>query len=281
MTVNIGITQERARYASEACHSKGGQIETNLLVEGEREPQYKQLARVLLAKMHSGEYAVGSLLPTELDLCEMFKTSRHTVREALRQLQQQGVVSRRARVGTRVLAQESTVSYQQSLDSIEDLIQFGETNIRVVKQLNKDYVMDMPTAAELDCAPGSRWLQVRTVRLDEKHDLRPVCWTENYVDPLYSSIGPIIKASPKTLISSIIEKHFGQRVLKITQAVSASVVPRDIARALDVAAGAPALLVIRHYFDELNKIFIITRTLHPDVNYKIKMVLVQTGKLSI
>lgn len=253
------------------------ELSVNRMAHDGDEPQYKRLARTLLNKIHSGEYAVGALLPTECELHEMFQTSRHTVREALRQLQQQGVVSRRAGVGTRVLAPNSSIGYQQSLDSIEDLIQFGETNMRIVKQLKKDYTMDVQTATELDCAPGSRWLRVSTVRVDKKQDLlHPICWTDNYVDAQYKSLGPIIRASPTQLICALIEQHFGHRVSKVAQTVSASLVPRTIARELDVPPGTPALLVIRHYFDDLNKAFLVTRTLHPSVNYKLNMVLVRT-----
>ena len=77
--------------------------------------------------------AVGSLLPTELDLCAHYGTSRHTVRTAIRQLQEQGLVTRNKKAGTRVEATAPTTGYRQALASLEDLVQFGEAHVREVQ----------------------------------------------------------------------------------------------------------------------------------------------------
>lgn len=59
---------------------------------------YRQVADQLRALIDSGEYAVGSRLPTERDLAEQLKVSRPTVREALIALEVEGRV--RIRVGS-------------------------------------------------------------------------------------------------------------------------------------------------------------------------------------
>lgn len=59
---------------------------------------YRQVADQLRSLIDSGEYAVGSRLPTERDLAEQIKVSRPTVREALIALEVEGRV--RIRVGS-------------------------------------------------------------------------------------------------------------------------------------------------------------------------------------
>src|SRR4051812_8778715 len=59
---------------------------------------YRQIADQLRALIDSGEYAVGSKLPTERDIAEQLKVSRPTVREALIALEVEGRV--RIRVGS-------------------------------------------------------------------------------------------------------------------------------------------------------------------------------------
>src|SRR3954464_4102348 len=65
---------------------------------------YRQVADQLRALIDSGEYAVGSRLPTERDLAEQLKVSRPTVREALIALEVEGRV--RIRVGSGIYISE-------------------------------------------------------------------------------------------------------------------------------------------------------------------------------
>src|SRR4051794_32026639 len=65
---------------------------------------YRQVADQLRALIDSGEYAVGSRLPTERDIAEQLKVSRPTVREALIALEVEGRV--RIRVGSGIYVAE-------------------------------------------------------------------------------------------------------------------------------------------------------------------------------
>ncbi len=69
---------------------------------------YRQVADQLRAMIDSGEYAVGSRLPTERDLAEQLKVSRSTVREALIALEVEGLV--RIRVGSGIYVIEPAES---------------------------------------------------------------------------------------------------------------------------------------------------------------------------
>jgi len=57
------------------------------------------LARVMTQEIEDGRYPVGGRIPTEAELQQRFDVSRHTVREALRQLKSRGLVSARAGIG--------------------------------------------------------------------------------------------------------------------------------------------------------------------------------------
>ncbi|WP_439370219.1 FadR/GntR family transcriptional regulator [Bradyrhizobium sp. DASA03120] len=66
---------------------------------------YRQVADQLRSLIDSGEYAVGSRLPTERELAEQLKVSRPTVREALIALEVEGRV--RIRVGSGIYVIEA------------------------------------------------------------------------------------------------------------------------------------------------------------------------------
>jgi DNA-binding FadR family transcriptional regulator len=81
------------------------QGETSVPLEAvEARRLYRQVADQLRALIDSGEYLVGSRLPTERDLAEQLKVSRPTVREALIALEVEGRV--RIRVGSGIYVSE-------------------------------------------------------------------------------------------------------------------------------------------------------------------------------
>ncbi len=63
-------------------------------------PLYKQLIRKLRDDIALGVYPVHSRIPTEQELCETYQVSRVTVRKALAELTQEGLLKRRQGKGT-------------------------------------------------------------------------------------------------------------------------------------------------------------------------------------
>src|SRR3954462_6682737 len=98
------IFQNWRAAGSESCrHDPFGRTSVPLeAVEARR--LYRQVADQLRSLIDSGEYAVGSRLPTERELAEQLKISRPTVREALIALEVEGRV--RIRVGSGIYVSE-------------------------------------------------------------------------------------------------------------------------------------------------------------------------------
>src|SRR6201992_1184585 len=84
-----------------------------------------QIARTWRKEIVDGVYPVGSQLPTEHELCERFAVSRYTIREALRRLRDDNLVSSRPPTGTLVCPTRSSDSYVQHVMSINDLVAFA------------------------------------------------------------------------------------------------------------------------------------------------------------
>jgi GntR family transcriptional regulator, arabinose operon transcriptional repressor len=68
----------------------------------EQTPKYQRIVLHLRNAITVGEYRQGDKLPSEADLVEKFSTSRLTVQRALKELQHQGLIERRAGSGTYV-----------------------------------------------------------------------------------------------------------------------------------------------------------------------------------
>jgi DNA-binding GntR family transcriptional regulator len=223
---------------------------------------YAQVARSLTEGIRSGLYPVGELLPTELALCELYGASRPTIRAALAELQSLGMVSRRKRVGTRVEALSATAGYSQSLASLEDLTQMAAHQKRLV-QKTEPIVADAVLATEIGCAAGSRWVRMDMLRLGAEEDAKPIGMTRVYVVGAYSEIPKLLRRSPRALISTLIENHYGRRIAEVEQTVQAVSLPAQLEVVLDAPAGSPALKIVRRYLDHTNELVEATVTLHP------------------
>ncbi|MGW3735740.1 GntR family transcriptional regulator [Streptomyces sp. NPDC005148] len=64
------------------------------------QPEYLRIAADLRRRISSGEYREGDKLPTLPELCESFRVSDTTIRNALRLLRNEGLIETRARAGT-------------------------------------------------------------------------------------------------------------------------------------------------------------------------------------
>ena len=89
------------------------------------QPYYRKMASTLAEGIRNGQYGIGDSLPTERELSETFGVSRHTTREALRQLETRGLITRRQGSGSTVVATSPPVRYEQNIQTIEDMLQHG------------------------------------------------------------------------------------------------------------------------------------------------------------
>ena len=227
------------------------------------------IARELIDGMAAGRYPVGSMLPTELELVDLYKTSRHTVRAALHELERRGFVSRRKKLGTRVESVLPRNLFQPSLASLDDLVQFGTTHARKVQTIREVTARGV-LAEELKCESGTRWLRISSIRVDVQSS-RPVGWTDVYIDPVYGDIAKAARDSPGTLISSMIESRYGRVVAEVRQEVRAINVPNALAAVLEVASGTAGLKIVRWYLDAAGQVFETSVTVHPADRFAVTM----------
>jgi DNA-binding GntR family transcriptional regulator len=72
-------------------------------------PLYNQLIDILLQKINNGEYNPGDKIPSEQDLCEEYDISRPTVRQAIKELVQKGILIKLKGKGTFLLESDKKI----------------------------------------------------------------------------------------------------------------------------------------------------------------------------
>jgi len=223
-----------------------------------------ELRQTLAAEIAAGVFAVGAKFPTEYELCDRFDVSRHTVREALRALEDQGLLARQAGLGTTVLAHTPATQYTSTLDSLGGLHDYA-TETAFEKQ-NEGFVTIRGGLAEiLGREPGERWLRFAGLRRMVT-DGRAICWTEIFVAETYSAErGKLVSAEAP--VYETIAREFGLEIQQVEQRISALAMPPEIAKALDVEPDKPALMTRRRYFAGGDMPFEISLSIHPGDRY--------------
>ena len=73
-------------------------------------PLYSQLKNILLQELEEGLHPPGSVLPPEMTLVDHFGISRATVRQAIKELEHEGYISRIQGKGTIVIREKSSLN---------------------------------------------------------------------------------------------------------------------------------------------------------------------------
>ena len=204
------------------------------------------LANILQAEIGQGRYELGSTIPSEADLRARFGVGRHTVREAVRLLQEAGLVARRQGASTRVVALNPRSTYVHSLRSLAEVLQFTrETQLEITDRAM--VVLDDADAKLVGAAPGSRWLRLRGVRRGvEQKDV--ISHSTIFAHGRFSAVLSEIHL-PSGPLYAAIEAMTGEIVQEAKQEISAGSIPGDAAHVLKLSAGSIAIRVIRRYLD--------------------------------
>jgi GntR family transcriptional regulator len=230
--------------------------------------RYLQVARTLRKEIVDGVYPVGSQLPTEHELCERFAVSRYTIREALRRLREDNLVSSRPRTGTLVVPRPSSDSYVQHVMSINDLVAFA-TGARFAIESIAMVTIDDELAARTGLTTGEQWLTVRGFRQAESSE-PALCRTEYYINRAFAAVGRLLQRHEGPIFP-LIEDLFGLSIVEVQQEISAVVIPPALAGGLDVESGTPALQVQRTYKTSDGLVAQVTINTHPASRFRHSM----------
>jgi len=244
-----------------------------LVEEDDGSPRYLQIARELTAAIASGRYPVGSRLPTELELCEHFAISRFTAREAVRVLSSAGLVTRRQRVGTVVIATPDEARYTHAASSISDLFQYAQdTELRLV-YIGK-LALARERAQQFGAQVGDEWTYAMGLRtesaLEPGKTGRPICVTRLFLSPVLAGIDAKLRER-KTAVYAIIEREYKVNIQRVEQELQSVALDADDAANLGSEPGSPALLVLRRYFDDRDQLLEVAENIHPGDRFTYRM----------
>jgi DNA-binding GntR family transcriptional regulator len=235
---------------------------------GQPKPLHGRVAQDLIRRIRAGEWPVGSTLPSEKALCEQAGVSRHTLRHALRTLQERGFVELRQGAASKVISCTQPRVYSQDFNTLRDVLRYPSNTFRDNK-LERYVECDQALQPILKAPIGSSWYHIGAVRHDEQSRLA-LAWTDIYILGRFARVTKL-KNHPREMVFEQIERHFGVAIDRAEVEIQASSLSREHARQLDVPAGTPCLVIVRRYFDSAGDPFEATVTRHIENRFTFAM----------
>jgi DNA-binding GntR family transcriptional regulator len=228
---------------------------------------WQTVAKLLLHRIRSGKYAIGEVLPREIDLAEELKVSRNTVREAMRVLAADGLVQRRKRIGTIVVRAEKEKPRSFILDPLQSLEYLHRSMTARVRKRPRTPLPEAVTRAFPGADPG-KWVRITLVR-HAKDDGEPVSSTEIYLHRRLDGMAARIEPGSYSVFR-LIEQVTGERVKRIDTVVSPCQLSAEQAVELGAVTGGLGLLVSRRVINEANELIEVAETTLPAGRFELE-----------
>lgn len=208
-------------------------------------PLYFQIATGMEGAIRSGAIPAGSRLDNEISIGRRLGLSRPTVRRAIQELVDKGLVVRRRGIGTQVV--QGTVTRPVELTSLYDDLS-ASSHAPTTQVLSSEVVpARSDVAAKLGVPEGSEVLYLRRQR---GADGSPVAVLENY---LPSDFLDITAQQLETRGLYQILRSRGVAIAIARQTIGARRARSDEAELLGIAEGGPVLTMTRVAFDNAGR----------------------------
>jgi DNA-binding GntR family transcriptional regulator len=226
-------------------------------------PRYVEISKELWRRIELGQYAVGSDLPAEGALQAEFDVSRFTVREALRILEQAGVIGTRKGSGSRILSNHRISKFGFSADSFGEVLRYiAPTTVRFKEQRRPLPKALTELLALVDPEEWAWFTGVRCLVNGQKIAVSHMIVRREYA----SSVGEETLGVGSTVFEAICRDH-SITLTAIQQTVEATTISPAEARRLSCESGVPGLRVIRE-FRAADFPFEYTVSVHPIDRFK-------------
>jgi GntR family transcriptional regulator len=241
-------------------------------IPGSVVPLYHQIYLVLRERCIAGIDG-PTPLPGELDLAKQYNVSRITMRKALDQLVQEGLITRRRGTGTFVNPNVATQKLERHpAGLLENIIDSArDTTVRLI---SLDHIVPpRDIATELELGPEER--VVKAVRVRSLENM-PVSHITTYVP---ESIGDCLQ--PEALASkpmlTLLEEH-GVKAEHARQVITARLADSQVASLLDTPVAAALLAVTRLVRDADGRPVQLLHGLYRPDRYEYRMDLWRAGE---
>ncbi|UNY97831.1 GntR family transcriptional regulator [Zhouia spongiae] len=231
-------------------------------------PLHKQIEKVLRMLINTGDYDLGRLLPSEIELSNMFGVSRSTVRQAFNTLVNEGLLERKRGKGTVVAQNGNIITQLNEWISFSKEMKRKGIRIKNYEVRFQEVECDEELAKVFEVPVGKKVKKLTRVKGDESvpfvkfeswfHPRIPISDNHDFLKPL----------------NDILEEAYSIIPMRSSEEVQAIQANDELAEVLQVKKGMPLLYRKRIVYDagmriiEYNKCYYR----HDKMKYKIDIV---------
>lgn len=220
-------------------------------------PFYHQLKRLLLEQIDRDGSVPGDRLPSDHQLCERYQVSRTVVRQALTELEFEGVIVREKGRGTFLAQPKSSQGLVQSLTGLYEDAASRNMKLRSEVRRLATVPADAAVAAEFGLPAGDP-----VVVLDRLRFIDDLPWV---LVTTYLPAGLIPDLESEDLVNGSLYQvmdRYGVRPVSGRRSVEARTANAALARDLQIARGGAVLLLSSVGSDRTGRVVEVFHALH-------------------
>lgn len=226
-------------------------------------PMYYQIMRQIREKIDEGEYHSDYALPPERELAEYFHVSRMTVRQAILELVNEGILLRRKGIGTFVAPPKLEQELSGLTSFTEDMAKRGmKAESRVLSFT--DAVPDSIVREALLLNENDRVYKCERLRLADREPMAlEISMLSVQVCP-----GLCREDLENKSLYSLLNERWGLQLGRATQSLEPVLAAPHEARILRVSSGSPLLFMHRITYDQDEHPFEYAKSYYRGDRYK-------------
>ncbi len=263
---SVGRTRLDHKHSAPSSERPSGSLTPPRKVSrSNRIPLYYQVETDIRSRIERGDWKPGQQIPTEAQLCDLYGASRITIRQAVSNLANEGLLVREAGRGTFVSEPWVTAGTRGLTSFTEEMRGLGlQAGARVL-----DLRIEIPspeTVQRLQLEPDSPIVVVKRLRLGNS---KPIGIQTAF---LPAARYPGLEQAPlaDTSLYGYLQEHYGVIPTEAEETFWVAPVTGEDARLLNVRSGTCGFLVERLTFDSEGPFEFVTSVMRGD-RYRIHL----------
>ncbi|MCA1010319.1 phosphonate metabolism transcriptional regulator PhnF [Halobacillus halophilus] len=225
-------------------------------------PIYYQIEENIKQRISNGEYQPNDMIPSERILSENYAVSRMTVRQAITNLVNEGVLYREKGRGTFIAENKIEQSLKGLTSFTEDMKTRGMTASSKLLDFEK-VTASVEISRKLEIEENAEIYRLQRIRYA---DQKPMAIETNFLP--VTMFPDLKKEDVQGSLYDYVEKNKRQKIGKASQIIEATIANEDQATLLEIPPGSAVLHIERHSFLEDGTPFEVVKSSYRADRYK-------------